>query len=312
MSRINILAGLLALSLAVGCKAQSNPSVAPDAALNRRIEVMVRSQFAIPTEVSVVLGQRTSSQIAGYDTLPITLSHGASKKVIDFLISSDNKKLARLETFDLAKDPVFNIDVTGRPIRGNPTAKVTVINFDDLECPYCARMHASLFPDTIERYKDSVRFIYKDDPLTDLHPWAMHAAVDANCLASQNSDTYWKFVDYVHAHGQEVNGQDRNLTKSFSALDRIARDEGTLAKLDSAKLEACLAKQDEAQVRTSEKEAETLGIDGTPALFVDGERINGAVPEEQVWLVIDRALRAAGVEPPPTPAPAAAPASKGK
>jgi protein-disulfide isomerase len=312
LSRINILAGLLALCLAVGCKAQSNTSVAQDAALNRRIEVMVRSQFAIPPEVSVALGQRTSSQITGYDTLPITLSHGASKKVIDFLVSTDNKKLARLETFDLAKDPVFNIDVAGRPIRGNPSAKVTVINFDDLECPYCAKMHSSLFPDTMERYKDSVRFIYKDDPLTDLHPWAMHAAVDANCLASQNSDTYWKFVDYVHAHGQEVNGQDRNLTKSFSALDRIARDEGTLAKLDGAKLDACLAKQDETQVRTSEKEAETLGIEGTPALFVDGERINGAVPEEQVWQVIDRALRAAGVEPPPTPAPAAAPASKGK
>ena len=118
-------------------------------------------------------------------------------------------------------------------------------------------------------------------------------------LPTQNGQTYWNFVDYVHAHGQEVNGEDRNVTKSFAALDRIARDEGALAKLDSAKLDACIAKQDETQVRASAKEAEALGIDGTPALFVDGERINGAVPEEQVWLVIDRALRANGIEPPP-------------
>ncbi|WP_348264986.1 thioredoxin domain-containing protein [Telmatobacter sp. DSM 110680] len=279
--------------------------------MNRRIEVMVRSQFGIPPEVSVTLGQRTSSQIAGYDTLPVTLSNGSSKKVIDFLISSDNQKLARLETFDLAKNPIFNIDVTGRPIRGNPNAKVTVINFDDLECPYCARMHSSLFPTTMDRYKDMVRFVYKDDPLTDLHPWAMHAAVDANCLAELSSPVYWNFVDYVHAHGQEVNGEDRNLTKSFSTLDRIAREEATLAKLDSAKLDACLAKQDEAQVRASAKEAEALGIDGTPALFVDGERINGALPAEQVWMVIDRALRADGIEPPPAEKPAP-PAGKGK
>jgi protein-disulfide isomerase len=312
LSRISFLAGLLALSLAIGCKAQSNNPGTQDAALNRRIEVMVRSQFSIPPEVSVTLGQRTASQIAGYDTLPITLSHGSTKKVIDFLISTDSKKLARLETFDLAKDPVFNIDVAGRPIRGNPDAKVTVINFDDLECPYCARMHTSLFPDTFERYKNKVRFIYKDDPLTDLHPWAMHASVDANCLAAQSGDTYWKFVDYVHAHGQEVTGQDRNLTRSFSTLDRIAREEATLAKLDGAKLDACLAKQDETQVRASAKEAEALGIDGTPALFVEGERINGAVPEEQVWLVIDRALRAAGIEPPPPTEPPAQPAGKGK
>jgi len=311
LSRVHFLAGLFALCLAVGCKAQSAVTGSQDPTLNRRIEVMVRSQFGIPPEVSVALGQRTSSQISGYDTLPVTLSNGSTKKVIDFLISSDNQKLARLETFDLAKNPIFNIDVAGRPIRGNPNAKVTVINFDDLECPYCARMHSSLFPTTMDRYKDKVRFVYKDDPLTDLHPWAMRAAVDANCLAELSNPVYWNFVDYVHAHGQEVNGEDRNLTKSFSALDRIAREEATLAKLDSAKLDACLAKQDETQVRASAKEAEALGIDGTPALFVDGERINGALPAEQVWMVIDRALRADGIEPPPAEK-APQPAGKGK
>jgi len=305
------LTGLLALSLVVGCKAQSAASGAPDGALNRRIEVLVRSQFGIPPEVSVSLGQRKPSQISGYDSLPITLAHGASKKEIGFLISSDNTKLARLETFDLAKDPVFNIDVAGRPIRGNPNAKVTVINFDDLQCPYCARMHTSLFPQTMDRYKDKVRFIYKDDPLSEIHPWAMHAAVNANCIAAQSPDTYWNFVDYIHAHGQEVSGEDRNAQKSFATLDRIARQEATLAKLDSTKLDACLAKQDDAQVRASAKEAESLGIEGTPAVFVDGERINGALPAEQVWIVIDRALRAAGIEPPP-PAQPAQPAAKGK
>jgi protein-disulfide isomerase len=309
--RIHLLSGLLALSLVVGCKAQPAASATSDAALNRRIEVLVRSQFGIPAEVSVSLGQRKPSQIAGYDSLPVTLSHGATKKVVDFLVSSDNTKLARLETFDLAKDPIFNIDVAGRPIRGNPNAKVTVINFDDLQCPYCARMHSSLFPQTLDRYKDKVRFIYKDDPLSEIHPWAMHAAVDANCIAAQNPDTYWNFVDYIHAHGQEVSGEDRNAQKSFATLDRIARQEATLAKLDTTKLDACLAKQDDSQVKLSAKEAESLGIEGTPALFVDGERINGALPAEQVWIVIDRALRAAGVEPPPPPAPAK-PAAKGK
>lgn len=260
---------------------------------------MVRSQFNIPQDYNVALGDRKPSQIPGYQSLPVTLSRGAKSTVVDFLISNDSKTLARLETFDLAKDPVFNIDVTGRPIRGNPNAKVTVINFDDLECPYCARMHQSLFPSTLEHYKDKVRFIYKDDPLTELHPWAMHAAVDANCIAAQNGTVYWAYVDYLHSHGEEVTGADRNLTKSFAALDRIARQEGTLGKLDSTKLDACITKQDETQVRASAKEADALGIDGTPALFVEGEKISGAVPEQQVWMVIDRALRAAGEQPPP-------------
>lgn len=301
----------------VGCRAQTIPG-AQDAALNRRIEVLVRSQFNVPQDYNVTIGARKPSKITGYDTLPVTLTRGSKSTPVEFLISTDGKTLARLETFDLAKDPTFSIDVAGRPVRGNPAAKVTVINFDDLECPYCARMHSSLFPGTLDRYKDKVRFVYKDDPLTDLHPWAMHAAVDANCLADQSGDVYWTYVDYIHSHGQEVSGQDRNVTNSFAALDRIARQEATIGKLDGAKLDACLAKQDETQVRASSKEATALGIDGTPALFVEGERINGAVPEQQVWLVIDRALRSAGIEPPPTPvqpappAQSAAPAGKGK
>ena len=314
MLRIHVLASLLVLGMAVGCKAQSSPQGTPDLALNRHIEVMVRSQFNVPQDINVTIGERKPSQIPGYDALPITLSHGARQTVMDFLISTDGKTLARLDTFSLAKDPVFSIGVAGRPIRGNPAAKVTVINFDDLECPYCARMHQTLFPATLEHYKDMVRFVYKDDPLVEIHPWAMRAAVDANCLAAQSGEVYWTYVDYLHSHGQEVNGENRDSAKSFAALDRIARQQATVAKLDAAKLDACLASQDETQVRASAKAAEALGVEGTPAVFVEGERIDGALPQAQVWMVIDRALRAAGVEPPAAPVqpPPAQPSGPGK
>jgi protein-disulfide isomerase len=310
LPRIQIIAGLLALTLAAGCRAQTSATPPAqnslDAAANRRIEVMVRAKFDVPQEYTVSIGQPAPSKIAGYDALPVTLAHNEKSQVVDFLISKDGKTLARLETFDLAANPVFSIDVAGRPIRGNPNAKVTVINFDDLECPYCARLHQSLFPNTMARYKDQVRFIYKDNPLPpEMHPWAMHAAVDSNCLAMQSGDVYWQYVDYLHSHGQEVTGPDRNLPRSYQALDRIARQEATLGKLDTAKLDACLAKQDETEVKQSLHEAEGLRVESAPAVFIDGERVDGAVPEEQLWMVIDRALRAAGEQPPPMPQPAA-------
>jgi len=293
------------LGLTVGCKAQSSAPSGPDPVLSRRIEILVRSQYDLPPDYNLSIGARSPSQFSGYETLPITISSGSKSQVIDFLISPDNTKLIHLDTFDLTKDPADTIPITGRPIRGNPAAKVTVINFDDLECPFCARMHEELFPGTLEHYKGLVRFVYKDDPLSDMHPWAMHAAVDANCLAAQSGEVYWTYVDYLHAHGDEITGQDRDLTKSFAALDRIARQEGTLGKLDETQLNACIAKQDETQIKVETKEAESLGIDGTPALFVNGERINGALPQEQVWVAIDRALRAAGEQPPAQPAQAA-------
>jgi protein-disulfide isomerase len=125
--------------------------------------------------------------------------------------------------------------------------------------------------------------------------------VDANCLAAQNGGVYWAYVDYVHAHGQEISGPDRNPAKSFEALDRIARQQATVGKLDSVKLDACLAAQDETSVRASKKDADQMGLDGTPVLFVNGERITGAVPEERVSAAIDRALRSVGQQPPAAP-----------
>lgn len=297
---------MLALALAAGCKAQTTSNAPADAALTRRIEVMVRSHFNVPSDYSVVLGARKPSQVSGYDALPVAFSHNGKTTNVDFLISTDNTKLARLETFDLNKDPAFNIDVKDRPVRGNPEAKVTVINFDDLECGYCARMHQTFFPTTVDHYKGLVKFVYKDFPLEEIHPWAVHAAVNANCLASQSADVYWTYVDYLHSHGHEVDGDDRDVKKSFAALDRIARQEGTLGKLDNSALDACIAKQDESKVRASANEAMSMGLEGTPALFIDGEKVPGALPQPQLWQVIDRALRAEGVQPPPEPADAPA------
>lgn len=304
---------MFAVAMAVGCKAQPGSQAASDPSFNRHIEVVVRSEFNVPPDVSVVVGTRKPSQFSGYDTLPVTLSRDSTNKVVNFLISSDGKTLARLDTFDLAKDPMSAINVAGRPVRGNPDAKITIVSYDDLECPYCARMHQTLFPAVLNRYKDKVRVIYKDDPLVEIHPWAMRAAIDANCLATANADVYWAYVDYIHSHGEEINGEDRNLAKSNDALNRIARQQATVAKFSPAQLtqlDACIAKQDQTPILASAKEAESLGVEGTPALFIDGERISGALPDTSLWMVIDRALRAHGIEPPQAAAPAATPASK--
>jgi protein-disulfide isomerase len=301
------------MALTIGCKAQSLPQ-SSSSALDRRIEVMVRSQYQLPPDVTVTFGQRASSEFPGYKTLPVLISRAGRTQQVSFLISDDNTKLIHLDTMDLTKNPADSIPVDGRPVRGNQNAVITVINFDDLECPYCARMHQELFPETMQRYGDKVRFVYKDDPLTEIHPWAMRAAVNANCLAAQSHSVYWDYVDYLHTHGDEITGPDRDVAKSYAALDRIAKQQATVAKLDAPKLDACINQQDQSAVKASQKQAEDLNIEGTPALFVDGERIGGAVPKEQLWAVIDRALMARGIQPPAekSAAPAVPPAGQNK
>ena len=142
----DFLAGLLHSPWPQAAKPRP-PHRPTDPALTRRIEVMVRSQFSVPPDYRCRCSATRRAQPDSGIRQPA--GHALPRRkntVIDFLISTDNSKLARLETFDLAKNPAFNIDVAGRPIRGNPDAKVTIINFDDLECPYCARMHQTLLP----------------------------------------------------------------------------------------------------------------------------------------------------------------------
>jgi protein-disulfide isomerase len=259
--------------------------------LERKVELMIRLKFEIPTACDIKLGSRTPSEFTGYDKLRVTLSQAGRSTDLDFLISKDNKSLARLENFDLDHNPGLSIDIQGRPIRGNVSATVTVINFDDLECPVCARMHELLKSELMQKYGDKIRFIYKDNPLTEIHPWAMHAAVDAGCLAQQDPSAYWSFVDYVHAHGQEVSGEGRDLNKSFTTLDRIASDSGRAPNIDKPTLMACLRKQDEAPIRQSMKEAQGLGLNFTPALFVNGEIVRGLTTLDDPERAVERALR---------------------
>jgi len=272
---------------------------APNASMDRRIEVLVRSQFNVPSDYDVSLGGKTKSDFPGFNNLPITFSHNGKQTTVNFLISTDGNTLARLEKFDLSKDPRSIYSIDRRPPRGNPNAQVTVVNYDDLECPYCARMHEELFPGTLDHYKGLVKFVYKDYPLVDIHPWALHASVNANCLADQSGDAYWQFVDYAHSHGHEIDGNSRDVKQSFATLDEQARTIGKKFNVNSQKLDACIAKQDESAIRASMREGERLGIDGTPQVFVDGERIApGAQPASSVWDAIDRALKADGITPP--------------
>src|SRR5260370_19865572 len=110
-------------------------------------------------------------------------------------------------------------------------------------------MHSTLFPNVLQAYGDKIKVIYRDYPLVEIHPWAMHAAVDANCLGDQNNEAYWDFADYVHANQKEVAGHTRQ--EALANLDLIANDQSQKHHLDHAKLQAYVQQQDESDSRGS-------------------------------------------------------------
>jgi protein-disulfide isomerase len=286
---------LLSLFLGAGCKAQSaSAQLSPE--IKHRIVSQIRTRFSVPPQIDVSLSDPKPAEFPGYDLLKVTISGGSHSSTLDFLLSSDRKTLAYLDKMDISQDLMSKIDVKGRPVRGNPNSKVTIVNFDDFECPFCSRMHSTLFPGLLQAYGDRVKIIYKDYPLVEIHPWAMHAAVDANCLQEQNTEAYWDFADYVHGNQKLVGG--RSPSDAFANLDKAATEQALKHKLDQPKLEACVKKQDESAVRASMAEGDKLGVDSTPTLFINGERLAGAVPEPQMRAMIDRALAEAGQQQP--------------
>ncbi len=273
-------ATVVLLVICLGCSAQSMP---PEVA--RRIEQQVRIFYTIPARVKVVLGPvKPSTEFPNYDALTITFDGGTKKQTYDFLLAKDGKTLLRMTKLDLSKDPyaevMKKIDVSGR-----------------------------LFPDLLKEYGDRVLFIYKDFPLAEIHPWATHAAVNANCLASQNQDAYWDFADYIHANQKDVNSEKTH-DSQFATLDRMAAEQGQKHNLDSTKLQACIKAQQDDQVKTSVHEGEALGVEATPTMFVNGEQVDGALSLSELRAILDRALVQAGETPPAHPAPAPASTSQ--
>ena len=290
--------------ICLGCSAQSAPSEQ-----DQRIERQVRSHYSLPATVKVTIGPRRPSEFPNYDALTINIYGDGKKQDYDFLLSKDGKTLMRVTKLDLTKDPYVEtmkkINLGGRPVRGNKDAKVVVVNFDDFQCPFCSRMHQTLFPGLLKEYGDRVQFVYKDFPLSEVHPWATHAAVDANCLAAQNNDAYWDFADYIHSNQQQVSSE-KTREAEFAALDRLTTEQGQKHNLDQTKLQSCIMGQNEDAVKASVKEGESVGVTATPTLFINGQEMDGALPVNDVRVALDRALQEAGVPVPAHPASSAA------
>ncbi len=289
---------LCVVLLAVGCRAQSPAS--PE--LARSIEKHVLNSFNLPPYVGVtVVERKPSDQFAGYDKLTVLLSAGEQSQTQEFLLSKDSKTLISMKKMDLTGDPqaelMAKIDLQGRPVRGNKDAKVTVVVYDDFQCPYCSRMHETLV-NVLKTYGDRIKVVYKDFPLKEIHPWAERAAIDSECLAKVDGNAYWDFADTVHANGREIQGDHSPVSAQQAAVDRIALDAGKRHSVDAAALDSCVKAQSKTDLDASVKEAEGLGVESTPEVIVDGMKMDGAVPEQELRAVLDKELKYAGQEAP--------------
>ena len=161
---------------------------------------------------------------------------------------------------------------------GPATAPVTIIEFSDFQCPFCQRVMPTL-KQVREKYGDRVRIVWKDFPLTSIHPQAFKAAEAGNCAREQGK--FWEYHDRLFTNQQALQPE---------FLKKYAADAG----LDATKFNACLdtAKYGD-RVQEQMGVGTGLGVQSTPSLFINGRLIAGAQPYETFGSIIDEELERA-------------------
>ncbi|MBS3051935.1 MAG: DsbA family protein [Candidatus Aenigmarchaeota archaeon] len=171
--------------------------------------------------------------------------------------------------------PRTQVSADDDPFKGGADAKVTIVEFSDYQCPYCARAE-SVVEQIMETYGNKVKFVYRDFPLPG-HQFAQKAAEASECADDQGK--FWEYHDLLFENQQSLSvGSLKNFAKAL--------------KLDSNKFDSCLDDGKYTQeVKKDLKDGAGYGVEGTPTFFINGIKLSGAVPFEQFRGIIDNELK---------------------
>ena len=185
------------------------------------------------------------------------------------------ERLRKKEPVKILLEPTrVAVNSGGHPTRGSKDAPVTIVEFTDMQCPYCKAIEA-----TLKQLRDKdgakIRLVHMDYPLP-FHAHAMDAANAARCANEQ--DKFWQYRDAVFADQAKLAPAD---------LKATAKSLG----MDSAKFDACFdSGKYDAQIKADQAAGEKVGVDGTPAFFIDGRQLTGAQPLPKFQELIDDEL----------------------
>jgi len=162
-------------------------------------------------------------------------------------------------------------------VRGNPKAKLVIVEFSDFQCPFCGQVEATL-KNVLAKYEGKVALAFRDMPITQIHPFAQGAAEAARCAGEQGK--FWEYHDLLFS---DQNGLDRN-----GLIAKAAK-----LQLDAKQFDSCISSEKyKAQIQQDSQEGLRVGVSGTPGFFINGVFMSGAQPEAAFDKAIEEQLMA--------------------
>jgi len=188
-------------------------------------------------------------------------------------------------------DPqLIRVSLDDDPVKGDPDAPVTIVEFSDFQCPFCARFYKQTLPLNEENYIDTgkAKFVYRDLPLSSIHPNAVPSHIAAECADEQGK--FWEYHNVLFENQSQWNRlASDDLRKIFN---QYADD----LELDTVSFDSCLSSSEiSEEVNNDYLDARNLGATGTPTFFIGTEKdgfvkMTGAQPFSSFQTQIDRLL----------------------
>lgn len=199
------------------------------------------------------------------------------KEAVDSWLASQTKKTPVEVFINKPRRPTFPVEVGNAPVTGGKTAEVTIIEFSDFQCPFCAK-GADILNQLKQKYGKKIKVAFKNFPLP-FHNHAEKAAVAGLCVHEQNADAFWRMHDLMFANQDSLDAE---------GLKNLAKKVGV--KMDQ--FEKCMAENKHlAQVQSDMEEGRKVGVKSTPTFFINGQLINGAQPVEVFAELIEEQLK---------------------
>lgn len=175
------------------------------------------------------------------------------------------------------EDPVrYDVSVDDDPFLGPEDAPVTIIMFSDYQCVYCQKWYGQTLKPLLNDYPNQIRFVYRDFPLSSIHPSATSAAEAANCAGDQNK--YWEFFDELFSSTETLG-------------DQAIQNHALAIGLDMDPFNVCLTSHKyQSEVEADFTYAANLGVQSTPTFFVNGLAVVGAQPYSVFSSLVDQEL----------------------
>jgi protein-disulfide isomerase len=262
-------------------------AVATNPAQDAALKSWLQKHFKIPSPELITLGPAFKTVIDGVLARQMTVSNEQGQKIGTALFfDKDESKVIIGQFIDLSTDPWGRVNMGAvtlddRPVLGPADAPVTIVEFADFECPYCAHAFSVIETLVNTTYKGKVKVIYKDFPLN-AHVWALKAAEAAECARLQNPAAFWDFARYFYTNQGTIN--PKNLQEHVNKL-------ASAQKLDQPSLKACMdSPQTEARVKQDQNDGNSIRVSSTPTFFVNGIPVVGLPDGKVMEFVINSEL----------------------